>query len=53
MGCKYCNYHGMCGMWDEDADEHIIKSCDDKGHCLVEEDEDPSISCEDYESDEY
>ena len=51
MGCKFCGWDGKCDHWDPDGDsfEHIANSCDDEGHCLVEEDEDPSMSCEDYE----
>ena len=50
MGCKFNNWEGMCEHWDGvDSFEHIANSCDDEGHCLVDEDEYPSMSCEDYE----
>ena len=53
MTCKFCNSEGICDLWTDDPNdiqfEHIEKSCNEFGHCLVEEDEDPSISCEDYE----
>ena len=29
--------------------KHIEKSCDAEGYCLVEDDDNPSESCEDYE----
>ena len=51
MACRYCGWDGKCDSWD-DTDvlfEHIANSCDSTGHCLVEDDEDPSMSCEDYE----
>jgi len=49
--CRYCGWDGKCDYWN-DTDvmfEHIANSCDNNGQCLVEDDEDPSISCEDYE----
>ena len=51
MTCKYNNWDGECELWLDDGMmfEHIINSCDAFGHCLVDEDEDPSESCEDYE----
>ena len=51
MGCKFCGRDGKCNNWDIGGIvfEHIANSCDDEGHCLVEDDEDPSMSCEDYE----
>lgn len=54
MPCKFCDWDGICELWDKNGDmfEYISYSCDNRGCCLVEEDEDPSMSCEDYE-DEY
>ena len=49
--CKFLDYDGKCQLW-EDRDimfEHIANSCDIEGHCLVCDDEDPLLSCEDYE----
>lgn len=51
MSCRNSNFDGKCDLWD-DTDlmfEHIANSCDSDGICLVEDDEYPSMSCEDYE----
>ncbi len=51
MSCIHCNYAGECSLWDNTSImfDHIVNSCDENGYCLVEEDEDPLSSCEDYE----
>lgn len=51
MTCKFCGWESVCDHWDATGDmlEHIARACDDNGHCLVEEDEDSLVSCEDYE----
>ena len=50
MSCKYSDFEGKCTLWDaDDTFEHIANSCDEKGYCSVEDDPDPSVSCEDYE----
>lgn len=51
MSCMYSNFDGQCELWDDDdiQVEHIVMSCDEEGHCVVEDDDDPSIMCEDYE----
>lgn len=51
MGCKFCDFDGQCELWDEEGItfEHIAISCDEDGHCLVKDDPDPTMSCEDYE----
>lgn len=49
MSCRFCSHNGKCTLWDEDAFDHIIQSCDKEGHCIVDEDEDPRFFCEDYE----
>jgi hypothetical protein len=47
------DYNGKCTLWDADEDEiifeHIIYACDEEGYCLVDDDEDPALLCEDYE----
>ena len=50
--CKYLSFDGKCQLWD-DTDiqfEHIVNSCDEYGYCLVDEDEYPLNTCEDYQS---
>lgn len=50
MGCRFCDFDGKCDNWDpEFMFEHIVTSCDNKGHCMVEDDPDPLFSCEDYQ----
>ena len=49
MVCKFHNYDGLCDLWCEDMFEHIARSCDEVGHCVVDDDEDPSFMCEDFE----
>lgn len=53
MSCKYNRLDtGKCDLWDEETGpmfEHIENLCDEEGHCIVNEDEDPTMSCEDYE----
>jgi hypothetical protein len=49
MSCRFCSHNGKCILWAEDAFDHIMQSCNDEGYCLVEEDENPGLSCEDYE----
>ena len=51
MSCRFSTFDGVCELWDaEDIQfEHIVNSCDEEGYCLVEDDEDPRMSCEDYE----
>ena len=52
MICKYSDFDGKCQLWEfGEMFEHIAKSCDDTGVCLVEDDSDPSMSCEDYKED--
>jgi len=50
MTCEYNNWDRKCDLWTEDGSmlEHIANSCSTGGYCLVDEDEDPSESCEDY-----
>ena len=49
LTCKFHNYDGLCDLWGEDMFEHIEASCDEVGHCVVDDDEDPGFMCEDYE----
>lgn len=49
MGCRFCDWDGKCELWDEDAFEHIVRSCGPDGTCVVCDDPDPSQSCEDYQ----
>jgi hypothetical protein len=53
MGCQQCSFDGVCNYWDEeycemDGDDNCI---DEKGNCCVQDDPDPSYSCENYQSD--
>lgn len=53
MSCIYCDFHGKCQMWDEDSTntfENNAVGWDSEGYCVVDDDPDPSISCEIYES---
>ena len=50
MTCRFHNYKGLCDLWDKELMfEHIATSCDDVGHCVIDDDEDPGFMCEDYE----
>jgi hypothetical protein len=49
MTCKFHNFDGICDLWGDDMYEHIAISCDEHGHCNVDEDEDPTFFCEDFE----
>ena len=44
MSCKHCNFKGICNLFDPDFE----MGYDEKGYCLVEEDEEPE--CDGYES---
>ncbi len=45
MGCIYSDFHGQCQNYHED-DEGTWD-----GYCIWEDDPDPSVGCEWYESD--
>ena len=49
--CKHMDYNGKCTLWDAEdiMFEHVMEACDENGYCLVDDDEDPSMLCEDYE----
>ena len=49
MGCQYSDSDGICSLYDPEI-ENI--ACDDKGHCICEDDPNPSYLCEEYKSDE-
>ncbi len=57
MACIYADREGSCMMADRDDDDNLIASsnlpggCSDDGFCVCEDDPDPSITCESYESD--
>ena len=58
MSCIYSsNTDGKCTLlWDDDKKEAFAENeiCLDKnGYCRVEDDEDPSYSCESFESSDY
>ena len=45
MGCQFSDYYtGKCQLYDGTIEMPV----DEDGVCLCEEDEDPSILCEDY-----
>ena len=44
MGCIYSDFEGKCQF------SPIEQGTDEKGFCIVEEDPNPSDSCESYES---
>jgi len=48
MGCIYSNLDGECGLWDENIGK---PGCDEEGFCTCEEDPDPNVLCDSYESD--
>ena len=64
MGCIYCDFNGYCQMIEHDEDGNISEDSidtgamgvsdkfdgDGKAICVVEDDPDPSYSCEYYES---
>ena len=45
MGCVYSDADGKCELYDGNIDMPVDK----EGYCQVEDDPDPSMSCEDYE----
>jgi len=47
MACSYCSFHGECQIWEEDFPTTGATS---DGYCVVEDDPDPSASCEHYDS---
>ena len=52
MSCIYCDFDGICQICDQDS---LVDNCgciDEHGYCLVQDDEDPSLTCENYESNE-
>ena len=49
MGCKYSDFRGECGHFDEDIDQDL--GCDEEGNCVCEDDPEPDNSCSCYESD--
>ncbi len=48
MACIYCDHSGYCTLFDPNFESPGV---DEDGICICEEDEDPTILCEDYESD--
>lgn len=48
MTCKFSE-DGVCTLWEDGMFEHISNSCDEEGNCLIEDDEYPEDSCEDYD----
>lgn len=58
MGCIYNNFSGRCTLSDYEEDEDkkievpVAMGYDDEGYCIVDEDPDPSYSCESYESED-
>ena len=51
MSCKFNSFEGECQLWDEETPDEM-NGCKGDGYCVCEEDPDPSVMCEDYESDE-
>ena len=49
MGCIYSNFEGACTIADPSIDDN---GCVENGYCVVEDDPDPSYSCENYETDD-
>ena len=49
MGCVYSDFDGLCTLWSPNIES---KGTDINGYCIVEDDEDPLQSCEDYEPNE-
>ena len=47
MSCMYCDINGKCEMFDESIERNGV---DESGYCVCEDDPDPSVTCEDYES---
>jgi len=47
MSCTYSDFNGKCELWNKNI---VSSGTDKKGCCVVENDEDPSATCEDYES---
>lgn len=48
MGCVYSNFNGECELWEEPI---LQNGYDKEGYCICEDDPDPSVLCEMYESD--
>lgn len=49
MGCMFNNYKGICDLYDGNIE---MNGVDENGHCICDEDPDPTILCEDYVNDD-
>ena len=48
MGCIYQDLmNSKCSLFNDDIER---PGCDEEGNCVCSDDEDPSYSCEDYQS---
>lgn len=45
MTCKFSDINGYCELFDDSFESF---GCDSDGICICEDDEDPTILCEDY-----
>lgn len=52
MSCVYCDFDGICQICDPDSFIDYGGCIDEHGCCLLQDDEDPSLTCENYESNE-
>lgn len=48
MGCLQNSFEGRCNMFDPDIE---MPGCSEEGYCICDTDPDPSILCEQYQSD--
>lgn len=46
MSCKFSDFDGYCTIFDPDFENPGV---DEDGICICEDNEDPSITCEDFE----
>lgn len=49
MGCIYSDINGKCDLYHSASMEEDL-GVDNNGYCICEDDPDPSISCNNYES---
>jgi len=47
MSCAFSDFEGLCELFNPNIEQN---GCDENGNCICEEDPDPSIMCEDYQS---
>ncbi len=50
MGCMHSDFNGVCNNFDPNFDDDLC--CDESGNCECCDEEDPSLLCGSFESDD-